>query len=283
MNHAAAPPLLLTRPRPGVVVAALNRPHRMNALTEDTFRALSELCAGLREDPSARVLVLTGAGEDFCAGYDIDEVGRIAALPPAELLALLERQGAAVTALRDLPQPVVAAVDGAAVGAGLSLALAADVRVLTSRARLRASFVRMGLSGGDMGASWLLPRIAGYGYASELMLTGRPVDADEALARGLASRVTDPSELPAAALDLAERIAANSPVALALTKRILQSNTDAPSLAVALEREASTQVVAAGSPEVQEAVAAFRGRRASAPAAPEPPTEPSTNTKEELR
>ncbi|MEU0804477.1 enoyl-CoA hydratase-related protein [Streptomyces sp. NPDC005970] len=283
MNHAAAPPLLLTRPRPGVVVAALNRPHRMNALTEDTFRALSELCAGLGQDSSARVLVLTGAGEDFCAGYDIDEVGRIAALPPAELLALLERQGAAVTALRDLPQPVVAAVDGAAVGAGLSLALAADVRVLTSRARLRASFVRMGLSGGDMGASWLLPRIAGYGYASELMLTGRPVDADEALARGLASRVTDPAQLPAAALDLAERIAANSPVALALTKRILQSNTDAPSLAVALEREASTQVVAAGSPDVQAAVAAFRSRRAPTP---EPPTEPSTepsNTKEAPR
>ncbi|AXE81847.1 enoyl-CoA hydratase/isomerase family protein [Streptomyces atratus] len=276
-------PLLVTRPSPEIVVAALHRPHRKNALTEGMFRALADLCAELRVDTSACVLVLTGTGTDFCSGYDLDEAGRIAALPPAELLGLLERQSAAVTGLRDIPQPVLAAVDGVAVGAGLSLALAADLRVVTARARLRASFVNMGLSGGDMGASWLLPRLTGLGFASEMMLTGRFVAADEALDQGLANTVTDPDDLHSTVLDLARRIAAHSPVAVALTKRVLQANADAPSLAVALEREAPLQTVAARSPRIRQAVADFRSSRAAgntgnAPdAAPLTPTTPTEN------
>lgn len=260
--NASEPSLLVTRPTPGVVTAALNRPARKNALNEDLFARLTDLCAGLRADPSVRVLVLTGAGDTFCAGYDIDEVGRIAALPPLDLLALLHRQAEAITGLTALPQTVIAAVDGSAVGAGLSLALAADIRLAAPGARFRASFVRMGLSGGDMGASWLLPRLTGLGFASDMMLTGRFVTADEALDRGLVSRVTGPGDLDGAALGLAAEIAANSPVSLALTKQVLQANTDAPSLAAALEREAPLQVVAAHSPDVREAVAAFRARRA---------------------
>ncbi|MEV0370846.1 enoyl-CoA hydratase-related protein [Streptomyces sp. NPDC050636] len=286
MTHAATDPVVLvTRPRPGVVVAALNRPHRMNALTEDVFRALGDLCAELREDSSARVLLLKGAGETFCSGYDIDEVGRVASLEPVELMALLDRQARVVSALRDLPQPVVAAVDGVAAGAGLSLALAADVRVLTTRARLRAAFVRMGLSGGDMGASWLLPRIAGFGFASDMLLSGRFVAADEALRRGVANRVTAIQDLMAAALDTAEQIAGNSPVSLRLTKHILQANADAPSLEVALAREAPVQVAAAKSGDVQEAVAAFQERRAPrfgvGPDTTEHTTEHTTQHKEE--
>ncbi|WP_406055719.1 enoyl-CoA hydratase-related protein [Streptomyces sp. NBC_01077] len=260
--NASEPSLLVTRPLPGVVTAALNRPARRNALNEDLFARLTDLCAGLRADPSVRVLVLTGAGDTFCAGYDIDEVGRIAALPPLDLLDLLHRQAEAITGLTALPQTVIAAVDGSAVGAGLSLALAADIRLAAPGARFRASFVKMGLSGGDMGASWLLPRLTNLGFASDMMLTGRFVAADEALARGLVSRVTAPGELAAAALGCAAEIAANSPVSLALTKQVLQANTDAPSLAAALEREAPVQVVAAHSPDVREAVAAFRARRA---------------------
>ncbi|MFE4311727.1 enoyl-CoA hydratase/isomerase family protein [Streptomyces sp. NPDC056517] len=260
--NASEPSLLVTRPLPGVVAAALNRPARRNALNEDLFARLTDLCAGLRADPSVRVLVLTGAGDTFCAGYDIDEVGRIAALPPLDLLDLLHRQAEAITGLTALPQTVIAAVDGSAVGAGLSLALAADIRLAAPGARFRASFVKMGLSGGDMGASWLLPRLTSLGFASDMMLTGRFVAADEALARGLVSRVTAPGELAAAALRCAAEIAANSPVSLALTKQVLQANTDAPSLAAALEREAPVQVVAAHSPDVREAVAAFRARRA---------------------
>ncbi|MCB8901854.1 MULTISPECIES: enoyl-CoA hydratase/isomerase family protein [unclassified Streptomyces] len=260
--NASEPSLLVTRPLPGVVAAALNRPARRNALNEDLFARLTDLCAGLRADPSVRVLVLTGAGDTFCAGYDIDEVGRIAALPPLDLLDLLHRQAEAITGLTALPQTVIAAVDGSAVGAGLSLALAADIRLAAPGARFRASFVKMGLSGGDMGASWLLPRLTSLGFASDMMLTGRFVAADEALARGLVSRVTAPGELAAAALRCAAEIAANSPVSLALTKQVLQANTGAPSLAAALEREAPVQVVAAHSPDVREAVAAFRARRA---------------------
>lgn len=260
--EASEPVVLVTRPRPGVVQAAVNRPHRRNALTEEVFGALGDLCAALREDRSARVLVLTGEGETFSSGYDIDEVGRVASLEPSALMALLDRQSRVISALCDLPQTVIAAVDGVAAGAGLSLALAADLRVLSERARLRAAFVRMGLSGGDMGASWLLPRIAGLGFASDMLLTGRFVDADEALRRGVANRVSPAGDLRATALDTAEQIADNSPVSLRLTKHILQANTDAPSLEVALRAEASVQVAAAKSPDVQEAVAAFRERRA---------------------
>lgn len=260
--NASEPSLLVTRPLPCVVMATLNRPARKNALNEELFARLTDLCAELRADPLVRVLVLTGAGDTFCAGYDIDEVGRIAALPPLTLLDLLRRQAEAVTGLTALPQTVIAAVDGSAVGAGLSLALAADIRLAAPGARFRASFVKMGLSGGDMGASWLLPRLTGLGFASDMMLTGRFVAADEALARGLVSRVTAPGDPAGAALGLAAEIAANSPVSLALTKQVLQANTDAPSLAAALDREAPVQVVAAHSPDVREAVAAFRARRA---------------------
>ncbi|MFE4591194.1 enoyl-CoA hydratase/isomerase family protein [Streptomyces laurentii] len=260
--NASEPSLLVTRPLPGVVMATLNRPARKNALNEELFARLTDLCAELRADPFVRVLVLTGAGDTFCAGYDIDEVGRLAALPPLTLLDLLRRQAEAVTGLTALPQTVIAAVDGSAVGAGLSLALAADIRLAAPGARFRASFVKMGLSGGDMGASWLLPRLTGLGFASDMMLTGRFVAADEALARGLVSRVTAPGDPAGAALGLAAEIAANSPVSLTLTKQVLQANTDAPSLAAALDREAPVQVVAARSPDVHEAVAAFRARRA---------------------
>ncbi|MFF9088253.1 enoyl-CoA hydratase/isomerase family protein [Streptomyces sp. NPDC014991] len=255
-----SPVVLVTRPREGIVTATLNRPHRANALTEEVFEALGALCAELSGDP-ARVLVLKGAGETFCSGYDVGEIGRVAALPPLELTTLLERQAAVIAGLRELPQTVVAAVDGVAVGAGLSLALAADVRVLTARARLQAVFVRMGLSGGDMGASWLLPRVAGLGFASEMLLTGRSVTAEEARERGLANRVCAIQDLMPIVMDTAERIAGNSPVSLRLTKQILQSNTDAPTLRAALEREIPVQVVAAASPDVQEAVTAFRERR----------------------
>lgn len=256
-----APVAVVTRPRDGVVVATLNRPHRANALTEEVFEALGALCADLARDASARVLVLKGAGETFSSGYDVDEVGRVAALGPLELTGLLERQSAVIAALRELPQTVVAAVDGVAAGAGLSLALAADVRVVTARARLRAAFVRMGLSGGDMGASWLLPRIAGFGFASEMLLTGRFVTADEALQRGLANRVCAIQDLMPSVMDTAEQIAGNSPVSLRLTKHILQCNADAPSLRAALDREIPVQVVAAKSPDVTEAVTAFQERR----------------------
>ncbi|MFD4529070.1 enoyl-CoA hydratase/isomerase family protein [Streptomyces sp. NPDC058470] len=266
------PSLLVHRPAPGVVAATLNRPARRNALDEDLFARLTALCARLRVDASARVLVLNGAQGTFCAGYDIAEVDRIAGLPPVELLALLHRQAAAITGLRDLPQAVIAAVDGTAIGAGLSLALAADIRLADPGARFRASFVKMGLSGGDMGASWFLPRLTGLGFASEMMLTGRYVTAQEAVERGLANRLSDPGGLGDAALALAAEIAANSPVSVSLTKQVLQSNTDAPSLAVALEREAPAQVVAANSPDVREAVAAFRSRREPRFDAPESPT-----------
>ncbi|MER7562551.1 enoyl-CoA hydratase/isomerase family protein [Streptomyces sp. NPDC048523] len=255
-------PVVLTERRgPGVMLVTLNRPHRKNALTDEMLAALESLCRQLAEDDSVRAVVLAGADEAFCSGFDLDGVDDMTALPPLRLQQRVERQAAAVTALYELPQAVIAAVDGPCVGAGLSLALSADIRVATSRARCRAAFVRIGLSGGDLGASWLLPRIVGLGPALDLLLTGRTVGADEAFTLQLVNRVVPDAALLTEALALAEVIAANSPVAVAVTKSVVHANAGASCLADALKRESVAQVLTAKSADVAEAVSAFREGR----------------------
>ncbi|HTE63647.1 MAG TPA: enoyl-CoA hydratase-related protein, partial [Solirubrobacteraceae bacterium] len=174
-----------------------------------------------------------------------------------------ERVAALALALRNLPQPVVAAVNGPAAGGGLALALAADVRVCAPEARFSVAFVRIGLSGGDVGVSHMLPRIVGFGIASELMLTGRPVDAEEALRIGLANRVVDRDRLDEAASEMASQISANSPFGVWMTKQLLHRNVDAPSLEAAIELENRTQTLATRTEDAREAMAAFREGRAA--------------------
>jgi enoyl-CoA hydratase/carnithine racemase len=253
--------LLVERPREGVVLATLNRPERMNALLFGTFDELRWLCEDIERDPAARVLVLTGAGRGFCSGLDLADAGRLREMSAAEMLARQEGWAAGIAAFRRLPKPVVAAVNGAAAGAGLALALAADVRVASTAARFNAAFVRIGLSGGDVGTSWLLPRIVGLGRAAEIMLTGRMVDAPYAERIGLVNVVAEPEALLDTAFELAAEMVSNSPFAMRLTKQVLQTNVDAPSLEAALELENRNQVLATRTEDMTEALAAFRDKR----------------------
>jgi enoyl-CoA hydratase len=254
-------PGIATERRDATVVATLNRPDRRNALTFAMFAELGRVCERVEADEAIRALVITGAGQGFCAGLDLDDAATLPDMALPEMLRQQEAWAGAIAALRRLTKPVIAAINGAAAGAGFSLALAADIRVASTAARFNAAFVRIGLSGGDCGSSWLLPRIVGLGLASELLLTGRFVEAEEALRIGLVNRVVTPAELLPRALDLAAAIAANSPYGVRLTKKVLQTNVDAPSFEAAIELENRNQVLTSHTDDMREALAAFREKR----------------------
>lgn len=254
--------LVVDRPRPGIVVATLNRPDRLNALTFSMFGELEQLAAAIGADDGARVLVLSGAGRGFCAGLDLDDAATLPDMTAGGFLHGQEGWSRAITSFRRLPKPVIAAVNGPAAGAGFSLALAADIRLASPAARFNAAFIKIGLTGGDCGSSWMLPRIVGLGHAYEILLTGRLIDADEAARIGLVNRVVPAPDLLTAALDLAELIAANSPLGVRLTKQMVQVNVDAPSLEAAAELENRNQALAAGTKDMAEAFLAFREKRA---------------------
>ena len=253
--------IILEHPQEGVALLTLNRPARLNALTFATFDELHDACRRLGAEDATRVVVLTGAGRGFCAGLDLDEAAKLPEMTTPENVAGQEHWGAVVSALRALPQPVIAAINGPAAGGGLSLALAADVRVASTEARFNAAFVRIGLSAGDLGSSWALPRVIGLGRAAELMLTGRFVEADEAETIGLVNRVVPPDRLLPTAFELAEQIASNSPFGVRQSKQLLQANVDAPSLDAALELENRAQVLATRTEDMREALEAFRAKR----------------------
>ncbi len=254
--------LLVDRSREGVLLVTLNRPERYNAITFRMFDELHDLCRTLRDDDATRAVVVTGAGRGFCSGLDLDEAATLAGMSPAEMYKGQEHWAGAFEALHDLPQPVIAAVNGAAAGGGLGLALAADIRVASTQARFNAAFVRIGLSAGDVGVSWSLPRVVGLGHAAEMMLTGGFVDAVEAERIGLVNRVVQPDGLFDAAFEVADRIAANTPFGVMLTKRVLQANVDAGSLRQAIEVENRGQTLATRGDDFREALSAFRAKRA---------------------
>jgi enoyl-CoA hydratase len=254
--------LTLTTSSPGVALLTLRRPRRLNALTWELIDELHEALATVAADRSIRVLVITGEGRGFCSGIDISSDDPLGRGDDVEVvLGRQERVASLATALRDLPQPVIAAVNGPAAGGGLALALAADVRVCADTATFNVAFVRIGLSGCDVGVSHLLPRIVGLGIASELMLTGRIVDAQEAWRIGLANRVVGGGELLDAAGELAGEIARNTPFGVRMTKQVLRHNVDAPSLEAAIELENRTQVLATRTTAAGEALDAFLAGR----------------------
>jgi enoyl-CoA hydratase/carnithine racemase len=258
-NHGSA--AIVVEQHDGIVVATLNRPERRNALTFDMFADIARICAQADADDTVRALIFTGAGAAFCAGLDLDDAEKLPSMPLPEMVRGQEQWARSIAALRNISTPVIAAVNGAAAGAGFSLALAADVRIASTAARFNAAFVRIGLSGGDCGSSWLLPRIVGLGHASELLLTGRFVDAEEALRIGLVNRFVDPDDLLPTAMEVARGIAANSPFGVRLTKRVIQANVDAPSLEAAIELENRNQVLTAHTDDMREALVAFREKR----------------------
>lgn len=247
--------LELERPCDGVAMLRLNRPKQLNAINEVMQTELSQTLADFATDHSVRAVVLTGAGRGFCAGIDVRDFGPSmleASAPALDRMRFQERMAALAEAVRALPQPVVAAVNGPCVGAGLALCLAADIRICSQNASFGNAAILLGLSGAEMGMSYHLPRIVGTSVAADWMLTGRTVSAAEADRRGLVSEVVEPDRLAERAVELAALIASHSPLGAQLTKRALQVNTDATSLSAALELENRNQVISHATDEAAE-------------------------------
>jgi len=261
MTRVQAPTVLVSRPAEGVVVATLNRPDRLNAMTSTMFAELEALTHELDADGTARVLIITGAGRGFCSGYDLELAGDLTSMSPMAMMDLQERAADALVAIRSLRIPVIAAVNGAAAGGGLSLALAADIRIAGTEAVFIASFARIGLSAGDLGASWLLPRIVGPAHAADIAYTGRPVRSDEALRMRLVNRVVALDSLLDESVALATSITLNSPSGVRLSKRALQANLEVSSYAAALELENRGQTLLTRTEDMAEALNAFIGKR----------------------
>ncbi|SEH72248.1 Enoyl-CoA hydratase/carnithine racemase [Mycolicibacterium rutilum] len=236
----------ISRPQPGVVALQLNRPQRLNAINEVMRGELAQTLAGLAADSSVDAVILTGAGRGFCSGLDVRDFGPgipAATAPAIDRMRFQESMAALPQMIRALPQPVIAAVNGPCVGAGLALCLAADIRICADATTFGNAAILLGLSGAEMGMSYHLPRIVGTSVAADWMLTGRTVSAEEAERRGLVSEVVDADRLFERALEIATTIAGLSTLGVQLTKRALQANTDAPDLAVAMELENRNQVL----------------------------------------
>src|SRR6201992_1398336 len=253
--------LELTRPADGVAVLTLTRPRQRNAITFQMFDEMHDLLAKVRGDADIRCLIVTGEGEGFCAGLDLDDAEALAKMSANEMMLGQEHWAGAFERFHDLPQAVIAAVNGAAAGGGLGLALAADLRIASEKARFNAAFVRIGLSAGDVGVSWSRPRVVGLGHAAEIMLTGDFFDAYEAERIGLVNRVYPAEELMNEALALADRMASNSPFRLTRTRRVLMTNVDAGSLRSAVEVENRGQTLAPRGQDLSESLGAFREKR----------------------
>ncbi len=253
--------LLREEPAPGVAVVTLNRPDRYNAMTAQMFDELERMADELADSDELRVMILTGAGKGFCAGYDLADAAVLPNLGALAMLDLQERAARALLAVRQMRVPVIAAVNGPAAGGGLALALAADIRLAAPAATFNAAFVRIGLSAGDLGTSWLMTRLVGPAVTSEICFTGRPVGAAEALRIGLVNAVSEPGALIDDALRLAQAIAANSPGGVQLSKRALQANLEAASYAAAIELENRGQALLTRTEDMTEALAALQEKR----------------------
>jgi enoyl-CoA hydratase len=253
----------ITRPRDGVARVTLNRPESLNAMNAELIAGLHDAFAELRDDRDCRVIVLTGAGRAFCAGLDLREGAsppQAAGLGRAQAGLVVQQSIARlVPTMRAMRQPIIAAVNGAASGGGLALALASDIRVCAPAARFNVAFVRVGLSGCDIGVSWLLPRLIGASRAYQLMLTGRFVDAAEALHMGLVTTVAD--DVLAAADEQADLILANSPFGIHMTKEVMWSQLEVGSLQAGIDLENRTQLLASQTADLAEAMRAFMEKR----------------------
>lgn len=243
----------------GVRTITLDRPERLNAVNPVLAAEFPRAVDAAAAEDAVRVVVITGAGRGFCSGLDLSEPPHLPERTRVERLDPYAWVGRWVLSVQRCEKPVIAAVNGPAAGAGFGLALAADVRLLAAGARLTAGYVRRGLSP-DAGVSWLLPRLVGLSLATEIVLSGRDVEAEEARRIGLAADVFPDDQFAARVAEYATRIAAGPPIAYALTKRLLAASHDTP-LEPHLERELVYIKTCFGSKDVAEAMAAFAARR----------------------
>ncbi len=247
----------------GVATIRLDRPGRLNALTFDSYAELRDAFEALQGRSRVRAVLLTGTGRAFCSGGDVkDIIGKLFDVSDAELLAFTRMTCDLVANMRALEKPIVAGLNGTTCGAGAVLAIASDVRIAAESARIAFLFTKVGLSGADMGAAWLLPRIVGLGLASELLMTGEFIDARRAERIGLYNHVVPDAELPAFALEFAEKLAAGPSRGLAITKRMLDREASM-TLPDALQAEAWIQAECMKHPDYHEAYRAFVEKRAA--------------------
>lgn len=244
-----------------VLTLTLDRPARKNALTFASYAALRDLFTTLRDDSDVRAVVVTGAEGNFCSGGDVHEIiGPLTERAPGELLEFTQMTGDVVKAMRECPQPIVAAIDGICAGAGAILAMASDLRLGTARSLVAFLFVRVGLAGCDMGACAMLPRIVGLGRASELLYTGRAMPGAQALEWGFFNELCAPEVLQARAAELSRAVADGPARAHAMTKRMLLQEWSMP-LLEAIDAEAIAQARCMESDDFRRAYEAFVARR----------------------
>jgi enoyl-CoA hydratase len=259
--------VLVEHPRPQVALVTLNRPDRMNSMAFDVMLPLRESLEEVSRDNDVRVVVLTGAGTGFCSGADLDNPGRVPDVDgltlPTIAMRSMELLEKVILTVRGMHQPVIAAVNGPAIGGGFCLALACDIRIAADVAYFRAAGINNGLTASELGISYLLPRAIGSARAAEIMLTGRDVSAAAAEHIGLVSHTVPTDELLDACYAVADRIVGFSRAGIELTKRMLTSSLDASSLSAHMDHEGLAQLfVRLTTRNFEEAVSARREARA---------------------
>ncbi len=246
----------------GVCTITLNRPDKLNALTFEVYVELRDAFRALATDAQVRTIVVTGAGRAFCSGGDVNSI--IGALFGRDIVGLLEFTSLTcdlIRAMRQCPKPIIAAVNGIAAGAGAMIALASDIRIGDAKSRFAFLFVKVGLSGADMGATFLLPRVVGLGRATQWLMTGEKIDAATAHTAGLLNELVDEGTVLASATALAQELAAGPANGIAVTKRLLNTSMGGD-LESALEQEAIAQAMCMEDPDYREAYEAFVAKRA---------------------
>jgi enoyl-CoA hydratase/carnithine racemase len=244
-----------------VATITLDRPDRLNALTFEVYAELRDLFRTLASHAPVKAVIVTGEGRGFCSGGDVESIiGRLLERDMTEHLAFTRMTGALIANMRALPKPVIAAINGVAAGAGAVIALAADFRIAVPSAAFAFLFTRVGLAGADMGAAYLLPRVVGLARATELLMLGDRIAAEQALQIGLVNKIAAADDLMDEARGLAGRLASGPSFALGMTKTLLNQELDLD-FAAAIEAEAQAQAICMQTPSFREAYDAFKARQ----------------------
>ena len=257
--------VLFDKPRPHIGVIRLNRPDRRNAMSIDLCLALKDMLESAGRDNDCWVVVLTGAGSAFCSGLDLKDHSLIPNVDGLTIPRIGPRAirvySQLIPAMRNIPQPIVAAINGPAYGGGMCITLAADLRIAAESAVFNSTGIVHGLTSTELGSSWLLPRLIGAAHANDILYTGRRVDAAEALRMGLVSRVLPDDRVLDEALDIAEGMCRFSPYGLQMTKQVMWANLETPSLQAAIELEDRNQIMLGMTDNLPEAIIAFGEKR----------------------